>query len=576
MSHGAGSNGDGNAEEAIPPRGEAYEGLRGLGEPLRSFLEHLSQAVLGVDADGSIRFLNPRAGELFGYGPQELVGRPVEVLLPEAVRSGHQRYRGEFLRSGRAHPMESRSRLVARRRDGAEIQVEIGLSPLPLEGGPMAVAVVLDVSARHRAEQAAARAAERLALLHEIDRQILSLSPTEDIAQLVVRRIRQLVGCRRASVALFDHETGAASTFAVDTDAETAFPAGVRMAIEDFGGVAELSQGRIRVVDDLDTAEDRAPVEERLRREGLRSIAQVPIRVQERLLGSVNLAHDTPAFFDDELLGPVREAADQLAVGFYQTRLRREAEARAEELRQMLDALRRVDQLRRTLLSRLVGAQEGERRLIAREVHDDVVQVMSAVGMRLRSLRNRVEGDAGASLEELEETVTLAIGRLRNLLFDLHPPSLEQPGGFRKAMAVVLEALERDGGIAVEVDDRMEPVEAERVGPGLRATMYRIARQALTNVRRHARARHVHVTYETRGEGMLVRIRDDGVGFDPTAVSSGPPGHLGLVSMEERARLAGGWWTIDSAPGRGTTVEFWVPMAGDRADPVGDPTPPEG
>jgi signal transduction histidine kinase len=89
--------------------------------------------------------------------------------------------------------------------------------------------------------------------------------------------------------------------------------------------------------------------------------------------------------------------------------------------------------------------------------------------------------------------------------------------------------------------------------------LYRIAQEALANVRKHAEATAIHVTLADRENGALLRIRDDGLGFDLAAVDEERPGHLGLVSMRERAEMAGGWLRMAGSKGQGTTVEAWVP-----------------
>ncbi|MBI3649145.1 MAG: PAS domain S-box protein [Actinobacteria bacterium] len=224
----------------------------------------------------------------------------------------------------------------------------------------------------------------------------------------------------------------------------------------------------------------------------------------------------------------------------------------------LYDSLRRADAERRGLLARLVTVQEEERRLVADDIHDDTIQVITAVVMRLAALRNRIE-DPGQreALSALETTVQDAITRLRRLMFELRPPRLDRDGIVPTIREYVGQVAD-DAGFVLDIDDRMESEPA----PEARSIVYRIAIEAVNNVRKHASARGVRMEFESRDGGVLARISDDGEGFDPEQVPTDLPGHLGITSMRERAELAGGWFRLESRPGAGTTVEVWVPGLG--------------
>lgn len=209
---------------------------------------------------------------------------------------------------------------------------------------------------------------------------------------------------------------------------------------------------------------------------------------------------------------------------------------------------------RRRLEALLVHAQESERKRIAWDLHDDSIQAMTAVALRLKAFRRRVaqDPDFAAHLDELEKVVREAIGRLRGLLFELRPVVLDREG-LVAALRQYLETLEPEGiSISLEARLRIEPP------PETRVLLYRLAQEALMNVRKHARAERVEVTVEERGDGVALRIRDDGAGFSPEHQPV-RTGHLGLLAMRERAEVFGGWCRIESAPGSGTTVDVWVP-----------------
>ena len=226
-----------------------------------------------------------------------------------------------------------------------------------------------------------------------------------------------------------------------------------------------------------------------------------------------------------------------------------------EKLRWSLEVLRRTSQQRRELMERLETAQEEERRRIAADIHDDSIQVMSAVDMRLQTFAMQ-GGAEPAALQELHETVQLAIERLRHLVFELRPAALDREG-LVAAIRQYLQHMQAENGVEWTLDSDgllSEP------GPELRGALYRMAREAVMNVRKHAAATRVSAVVATAGAGIIVRISDDGHGFDPATAEHAEPGHVGLRTTMERAEVAGGWCRIQSSPGAGTTIELWLPL----------------
>lgn len=217
-----------------------------------------------------------------------------------------------------------------------------------------------------------------------------------------------------------------------------------------------------------------------------------------------------------------------------------------------LEQLRAADRDRRRLLERLVHAQEEERHRIARDIHDEPVQVLVALSLRLDMLAGTTrDPELLAALSEAQRTARATIASLRNLTFELHPPMLDREG-LAGALRVQLEQMRQEMGTQFTLESEV----AEPPSPVTSAIAYRIAQEALTNIRKHACAQHVTVGVRGDEHTLVVRISDDGRGFHgrPDA-----PGHLGLVSMRERAEMAGGWFRLESDDGRGTAVEFSLP-----------------
>lgn len=216
---------------------------------------------------------------------------------------------------------------------------------------------------------------------------------------------------------------------------------------------------------------------------------------------------------------------------------------------------KRAERERQALVGRLLAAEEATRQKIAQDIHDDSIQTLFAALIRLHMLTSRItDPGALATLEQLSATIDRSIETLRHLLFDLRPVALDSEG-LAAALRLYLEELKADAGIVGVVADRCV---AEPDTDG-RIMLYRIAQEALANVRKHAGASHVDVSLEDRDGGVLLRVRDDGRGFSMADLPANRPGHLGLQAMRERTEMAHGQFTIQSTPGAGTTVEAWIP-----------------
>jgi PAS domain S-box-containing protein len=227
----------------------------------------------------------------------------------------------------------------------------------------------------------------------------------------------------------------------------------------------------------------------------------------------------------------------------------------AQELLRASEALRwKTLEERRSLLARLEAAQEEERRRIAADLHDDSIQVVSAADLQLQAIMGLAEDpDLRQGIGEIHETLKLAVERLRRLLFELRPATLDQEG-LAAALRAYLEELR------FAVDWTLEVELAEEPPSDLGAIVFRIAQEAVTNAGKHADAKRVEVRLVDADDGILLRVADDGRGFDPGEPERSTRGHIGLPSMVERAELAGGWCRITSTPGRGAAVEAWMPL----------------
>jgi signal transduction histidine kinase len=221
--------------------------------------------------------------------------------------------------------------------------------------------------------------------------------------------------------------------------------------------------------------------------------------------------------------------------------------------------LQRAGVERETLLSHAVSASEGERRRIARDLHDGVVQRLAGTSMSLAAAGMELEGQKNGSSAPVSETLRVnaaeireAVRELRTLIVKIAPTGLTGEN-LHEALTDLAEPLRATG---IEVDVDASPCELEDAQALL---IFRVAQEALRNVARHSRAKHVKVEVRQSGAGCTLAVADDGKGFDPVAVSTARGGHVGLALLQSLADDGGGRLRIVSTPGQGSRVEMSVP-----------------
>ena len=221
------------------------------------------------------------------------------------------------------------------------------------------------------------------------------------------------------------------------------------------------------------------------------------------------------------------------------------------------------DDLRNRLIEQVMTAQDEERRRIARELHDETGQSLTALLVGLRTIEeSRTTARAAELAQLLRRTVAQTLDDVGRLSRGLHPSILDDVGLAEAATRHVQQFADRHG---VAADLRIEGLDDEPLPPLLQTTVYRILQEALTNVAKHARARRVDVRLVRDGATVELRVQDDGVGLAPTELAKAAEEdrrRLGLQGMRERAALLGGSIAAESQPGAGTTITVHLPVRG--------------
>jgi signal transduction histidine kinase len=226
------------------------------------------------------------------------------------------------------------------------------------------------------------------------------------------------------------------------------------------------------------------------------------------------------------------------------------------------------------LSAKLVTAQEQERRHIARELHDEIGQALTAIKVELAYAGRLIDGGAGSgpALQTAKTITDRALHQVRDLSYLLHPAALDE-FGLASAIDSYMKSFGRRHEILTDLSyDGME----SRLAPETEAAAYRIVQEALNNVAKHAKATECRVHISRTPDLLRIVIEDNGSGFDPAAVRSAERRSLGLIGMRERASYLKGSVNIDSAPGQGTrlTVELPARRATDTGAPAFTPDAP--
>jgi len=484
----------------------------------REFLEFAPDAVIGVDQTGEIQVANSRTQAVFGYTREELAGQRVEMLVPEAVRSVHLAHRDRYFDAPRTRPMGAGLDLYARRKDGTEFPCEISLSFVATEEGVLALAAIRDVTDRKRDRDELRRAVRRLQAATDVAIAVGGETDLSRVLEAIVERGRALVEARALIILLREGEdlvVAATAAIAGGLDPE----------------VSRLRLPARAASDDVLLGRFSPDVARRESGQGL--IA--PLLFRGDPLGVV-VALDRvgdPGRFDDEDQRMLEAFAASAATGVATAR------SMAEER-----------------LQNTIDAAEQERSRWARELHDETLQALAVLRMRLASaLRDETPDELHETGHAAVEQIDDEIVKLRRLITELRPASLDTIG-LEAALQALGEQHQQASGIAVDYGLDLPREEDERPTPVLETAVYRLVQEALNNVSKHSMARHAELVVRTRRGSIEIVVSDDGVGFEPTLVREG----FGLVGMRERAALLGGTLEIESTKGAGTRLHAEIPL----------------
>ena len=498
------------------PDGEPREHAQGFeGQALlEALLVASPDGVVVVDDAGVVVLASSGVAELFGYDAVDLVGEPIERLLPDDLADDHRARRAAFADAPRPRPMGLGLDLVGRRRDGARVQVDVSLAPFEMDGRRLVGAFVRDAGDRRRYESG-------LSAINEITRQLLAGQDAEATLSLIAGLARRLTDAALGWVVTPGNGPGLV-IIAGDGDGATA-ATGTVISDETSLSAQAMAKNAPVIVDNL-SAEPVAP--DAVRDLGLGPAVFVPLDSGKSVLGALAVGRRAGAApFEPALVELLQVFASAAAVALGLGETRRE-------------------------LERLQVTEEHDR--IARDLHDTVIQRLFALGMALESVHQLANGPVAERIEQVVDGLDEVIREIRETIFHLQRPSLAS-SGLRVEVVRVVALAEAQLGFAPRVGF-FGPVDA-LTSEELTSTIAAVVSEALSNVARHAGATSVQVVIEADARELVVSVADDGAG--PPA---GPTAGNGLRNLADRAAQLGGSTSLVAREPAGAVLEWRVPI----------------
>lgn len=484
---------------------------------------------------GRVVDANPAACAMHGYTRREFVGmHPTAFIAPE-YHEAFERYMAAA-REGRPF----RTHAIDIRKDGTRLHVEIHSSMIAYSGRSYMLSVVRDISDRvayyRELERRVHERTHELTTLLQIAQSVVSTLELQPLLHTVLDQLKTVVDYTGAAIiarrgdtlSLLDYRGPASGDEIEILERSTDFQAVLR----NF-----LDEQEVRVVadvlgDDPGAAAFRRATGAYMATEFafVRSWMGLPLIAKDRVIGMLNIVHAEPGYFTERHVMLATAVAGQAAVALENARLYEQ--------------------------SKDLAALE-ERQRLARELHDSVSQALFGITLGTRTARTLLDRDPAQAAPPLEYAMSLAeaaLAEMRTLIFELRPESLANEG-----LMVALEKLAVAARSRHHIEVNMTLMDEPSISLDAKEALYRIAQEALQNVVRHAQATEVtlSVTQRQDTDELVLDIRDNGIGFDP---SESFPGRLGLNSMRERVMRLGGVFTLESTPDQGTHIRAGIPL----------------
>jgi two-component system sensor histidine kinase DegS len=402
---------------------------------------------------------------------------------------------------------------------------------------------------------------KRLSALNEVSDAVSRSLELEDVLGAAVEKVTEVMDVDIVLVFLLDDEKqelkptiyrGVSDGFIAEL--------GTLKVGEGFNGlVAET--GEPLVVEDASS--DPRLTKEVVLKEGIRTVLSVPLWGAGKIIGTLSVGTRSGRQYVQDEIELLSHIANHIGIAVDNARLYRSQQMMAQRIARDASTEKQMRESLTYYLQQAIRSQEEERRRIARELHDETAQDLAALSRQIDTITSKGERLLSvrdvALLEELHQQADRALEGVRRFSQDLRPSILDDLG-LVPALEWLASDLEQHFGIAVNFEVTGE---VSRFAPEIELVLFRIAQEALRNIWKHSGASRAWIGLECRDDSTVLTIGDNGKGFKiPEKVAElAPAGKLGLVGMQERARLVGANLAVASEPGEGTTITVELPVS---------------
>ncbi len=405
------------------------------------------------------------------------------------------------------------------------------------------VELVRDVTEERSLRESLVRRNQQLAILNAVATTVSKSLDLKEILGYALKEVIQRTGVEIGAVFLMEEVLGQLNLVAHVGLSEEAAQMVSQFGMLDGSCGGVIDHGQLVVVPDITGY--RGQRAKTLHKEKLTTLVHVPLTSKGCTLGSMCVGTREITEFGDNEQKMLMAIGKQIAVAVENARLYAE--------------LQQKEQMRKELFRKAINAQEDERKRIARELHDDTSQALTALifaaeeGLDIESVE-----EVKASLNRMHNLTRQTLDGVHKLLYDLRPSMLDHLG-LMPAIRWFAKSRLEPRGMRVNIDEEKH---ACRLLSEVEIALFRVVQEAITNIARHSGARNVQIRCGLAADQVQIEIADDGIGFDPTLVTLSPENGqgFGLLGMSERLELVGGLFEISSALGQGTQIDICVPF----------------